>query len=345
MKNALGAGVLLVSLAGCTQGPAPIEAPILGWQGEWGEWTAEDHAQTYGASISISGCDSAAHTCRFRYNSESPQSRCGGSDNDRNLLLINDSRARAEFVNDEGKPSGCYLELEKVEWSARKELRLLAQAGAECAKLCTGGRLDFPPAYPFRTTTVYPAAASRDCFADRRKSRAVWCGDERIQELDQRLGDLDLRIDSLKHTNDYRRAGTFRGQILAECDRAADARDCLLSGYTKAVSDAERSEKNVREAHDRDLEALKTPGDPVEASRLIARVEGVYRRRFQNARADGRKYMSENMLEIARVSEDTVYFRTRLEAYNTSTCSLSGLAPGGHPKPATDGHLKTGHHG
>ncbi len=45
MKNALGAGVLLVSLAGCTRGPAPIEAPILGWQGEWGEWTAEDHAQ------------------------------------------------------------------------------------------------------------------------------------------------------------------------------------------------------------------------------------------------------------------------------------------------------------
>ena len=326
MRNALVATVLLLSLSGCTNGPSSVQPSILEWQGEWGHWTADGRGHTYGASISIFGCNATALTCRFRYDSESPQSRCTGSGYDGNLLRISDSRAKGQFFDYEGKPSECYLEFEKVQSSGRKELRLLSHSGVECSRYCTGDRLNYPSAYPFRTAAAYPPDTTRDCFADSRKSRAVWCGDRKIQEFDQQLKELGLRIDTLNHTNNHHAIRSVREGILTQCDGAADARDCLFSAYTKAVADWQLSEKDAREAHGRDLEAMKTPGDPIQGSKLIDRVEGVYRRRFQNATADGRKYTSENTLEIVRVSEDTVYFRIHLEAYNTSTCSLSGLA-------------------
>ncbi|MBZ5499853.1 MAG: hypothetical protein LAP85_25930 [Acidobacteriia bacterium] len=325
MKNVLMATVLLMLLSGCTRGPSSGQPAIQEWQGEWGQWSADGRGHNYGASISIFGCDAAALTCRFRYDSESPQSRCGGSDKDRNLLRIAGSRAKGQLYDYEGKPAECYLEFEKIGSSGKKELRLLSYSGNECPDYCAG-KPNFPSAYPFKTTAVYPSLATRDCFADARKSRGVWCSDQKIQEFDQQLEGLNRQIQTLNHTNDYRRVRNMREEMLARCEGAADARDCLLSSYTKAVADMQLSEKNAREAHDRDVESMKAPGDPVEGSKLIDRIEGVYKRRFQNTTAAGEKYTSENILEIVRVSEDTVYFRTHIEAYNTSMCSLSGLA-------------------
>ncbi len=67
-------------------------------------------------------------------------------------------------------------------------------------------------------------------------------------------------------------------------------------------------------------------GDTAAASRAIAEYEGVYKKRFKNALVDGSKYDSEDILEIVRYGDDTVYFRTNLEFFNGHLCGLYGIA-------------------
>jgi hypothetical protein len=326
MKSQWIITVLSLFLPGCTKVPSSIQPPIMEWQGEWGQWSADSRGRLYGASISVFSCDATDLTCRFRYDSESAESSiCSGSGKDGNLLRISGSRAKGQFLDYDGAPTDCFLEIEKIKSPGGKELRLLNHPGGECLKYCSG-EPNFPSVYPFRSETVYPSFAARDCFADPRKSREVWCRDQKVQEFDQQLEGLRLQIQRLSHTNELGQFRKIREEILAKCNESADPRSCLLSSYTNAVAEMQLSEKNARETHERDSKAIRTPGDPVQGSALIRRLEGVYKSRFQNSTAAGEKYLSENLLEIVRVSEDTVYFRTHLEAYNMSRCGLSGLA-------------------
>ncbi len=66
--------------------------------------------------------------------------------------------------------------------------------------------------------------------------------------------------------------------------------------------------------------------DLEQASKLIDRMEGVYRTKFLNVTAAGKEFESENILEIVRISKDAVHFRTHMEFFNGNACELSGMA-------------------
>lgn len=58
----------------------------------------------------------------------------------------------------------------------------------------------------------------------------------------------------------------------------------------------------------------------------ISSIDGVYKRRFPNAMADGEKYTSEDVLEIVRLSPDRAYTRARINAANGHLCAIRGIA-------------------
>lgn len=61
------------------------------------------------------------------------------------------------------------------------------------------------------------------------------------------------------------------------------------------------------------------PFDPVA-------VAGVYKSRFQNSDVDGDTWISEDILEIVRLSPTTAYIKSHLEFYNGHQCDISGVA-------------------
>ncbi|PIB94059.1 hypothetical protein [Caulobacter sp. FWC2] len=58
----------------------------------------------------------------------------------------------------------------------------------------------------------------------------------------------------------------------------------------------------------------------------IDQIAGVYKTRFKNGTVAGETYMSEDILEVVKVTPNTAYFRIHSEFYNGHTCSLWGIA-------------------
>lgn len=58
----------------------------------------------------------------------------------------------------------------------------------------------------------------------------------------------------------------------------------------------------------------------------IDQITGVYKSRFKNGTVDGQVYMSENILEVVKVTPKTAYFRIHSEFYNGHSCNLWGVA-------------------
>jgi hypothetical protein len=54
--------------------------------------------------------------------------------------------------------------------------------------------------------------------------------------------------------------------------------------------------------------------------------EGTYRYKFANGLMNGKKYQSENRLDLLKLSAKTAYFNTHLEWANGHTCDLFGVA-------------------
>jgi hypothetical protein len=61
-----------------------------------------------------------------------------------------------------------------------------------------------------------------------------------------------------------------------------------------------------------------------------ARIAGRYGRHFQNARFDGSKFWSDDVLEIEKLDRSRSYFRARVNFYNGHICAISGIA---HAEP------------
>lgn len=53
---------------------------------------------------------------------------------------------------------------------------------------------------------------------------------------------------------------------------------------------------------------------------------GVYKHRFQNAMADGEKYVSEDIMEIVKIAPDRAYLRLALAFSNGHSCNFWGIA-------------------
>jgi hypothetical protein len=71
------------------------------------------------------------------------------------------------------------------------------------------------------------------------------------------------------------------------------------------------------------LPAAALAGD---ASVDIGKIEGSYRRRFQNSDSGGNRFMSTDTLDLLRLDNDTAHFAVGLTFYNDHSCGLSGVA-------------------
>ncbi len=72
--------------------------------------------------------------------------------------------------------------------------------------------------------------------------------------------------------------------------------------------------------------SLVAADNTTQPAQLIEQIDGVYKKRFANGLVDGTSYTSENILEIVRIAEDAVYFKTHLEFYNGHSCAQNGVA-------------------
>lgn len=61
-------------------------------------------------------------------------------------------------------------------------------------------------------------------------------------------------------------------------------------------------------------------------STLINELQGVYKHRFQNGTINGKKYQSEDIVEIVPFDVTSIYIRTHIEFFNGHLCVLSGIA-------------------
>jgi hypothetical protein len=55
-------------------------------------------------------------------------------------------------------------------------------------------------------------------------------------------------------------------------------------------------------------------------------IAGVYKEQFKNGLVSGEKFVSEDILEIVKVSPTSVYIRTHLEFFNGHECNIMGVA-------------------
>lgn len=81
-------------------------------------------------------------------------------------------------------------------------------------------------------------------------------------------------------------------------------------------SNAEKSQTKAKETTDNRLKA----------SKIIDQITGVYKYRFKNYFISGESFQSENILEIVKINDNTIYFRTELTFSNNHACSLFGTA-------------------
>lgn len=63
-----------------------------------------------------------------------------------------------------------------------------------------------------------------------------------------------------------------------------------------------------------------------EATELLAKVNGVYKKRFKNGDISGATYQGEDVFEFVPVSDVASYIRIHLDFFNGHMCGISGIA-------------------
>ncbi|HVT61136.1 MAG TPA: hypothetical protein VHR45_22420 [Thermoanaerobaculia bacterium] len=316
-------------VAGCCLRSAEASgARAEDWQGEWGAWSRRaGEAALYGASISIFACDDAKRTCRLRFDTESKESRCSvNQEQGIELRISSPAAATAQLMGFDAKPKKCELTLTMSAEGGARSLRA-RYAGDECRYFCTSGGIYFPQVFPLQTTDSFPWLSARECFADARASRRAWCLDPALQRADQALEKMGDQITGLiQKSGERERLSAAREALLAACEHAAGIGDCLRAGYDKLEAEWDGARRAARQTHDKEEEALAAPGDAAQAAQLLQEIQGVYKKRFANALADGTGLTSEDILEIVPIGQAALYFRVHLEFYNGHVCNQHGIA-------------------
>lgn len=89
----------------------------------------------------------------------------------------------------------------------------------------------------------------------------------------------------------------------------------------------EDKDKKISTERESRYSALQKPGDPNKASQIIDNIEGVYKTSHLYHPLDGSTAERlENILEIVRVSSDSIYFRMSTNYGNAHGCDIHGLA-------------------
>ena len=266
------------------------------WQGEWGQWFSPDKGvNLYGGSISIFACSPETSTCRMRLSAESPKTRCdyyfsGDSHQDIEMTWAEDDSATTQLTDNKGQTKQCRVDM-KLENIAGKRQIHAESRGPQCDYFCTDGAV-IPPTYVFHRAQPYLWQSTPECFADHRESRQVWCDDANIQALEQRLYDLGSKYDALKHQDLlHKKQSVVREAALKTCNTAKDIPGCLLQAFTNDVSDFEHAVAIAQAERDTAETLLAEKGDAAQASKLIAQIDGVYKKQFANGNVDGEHYI------------------------------------------------------
>ncbi len=291
---------------------APLSAEDLAaiWQGEWGDVKTVSDGRQSGAFFSIQAC--GAGTCNGYYQTFSESGACYG----RIKVSLKDSvSASAVALKFQDNPAQCSFDLTREDDGTSLTLKI-KRSGPECASYCSKDY--FPENYPLFQRASIVRNWDLKCYTDSRRAFKAWCQSAELQEVFKRLDATTSNIKSYSDNSEELNPYTFLHDAINACD-ANEPAQCIKA---KLLPETERLERAFLAQKTR----YENPGSESESAALIDTISGVYKRRFANALVDGSSYESEDVLEIVRVADNAIYFKTRLEFYNGHACSLFGIA-------------------
>jgi hypothetical protein len=169
-------------------------------------------------------------------------------------------------------------------------------------------------AAPSRTRAAVPAPYAHICSSTGFSSLKIMnlvCDDEDIGAL---LAHADKM--PLVHVDYF---WLFDDRLFKECDRADDAKSCLLSGYSRKISDLEDEQRQLRSLYG-DSNSVASPRG------LMAELSGVYKLRHKYSNLTVGAIEIENILEFVPISADAAYIKIVLypDTYRDN-CAIAGV--------------------
>lgn len=297
------------------------------WSGEWGKWERYGNGRNdyAGQSLSINNCDKNGF-CDLRLSAinRSPYNRC-----DVKIKLKISSSQLAE-----GSNSLCTARLTRIIADNTATVHLKLQ-NDNCRSYCIGDEGGFPinsAGYVFRSKAKYPddeysmANFKKACYAVSSLSMKTWCESQGLHGKDEKIRLLMKHIEKLTRYKITFDDDLWRNETIENCNNSQDIPKCLNAKYDEKITSLVVLEKNSLEEHVRKVSKAEEAGDPAESSKLISQIDGVYKHRFQNGNVAGDRYQSEDILEIVRVTDNVIYFKSSLDFFNGHTCHIYGIA-------------------
>jgi len=156
-----------------------------------------------------------------------------------------------------------------------------------------------------------PGENDGECYTMSSKSVRMLCTDKALHEML-----ASVKAIPLVATN---RSWFVDSQIFAKCDASDTTRECLDEAYRAKIA-------KLKEESAKLWESYGESGDPARAKEQLAKMAGVYKRRFKNADISGKAYDSEDVFEFVPVGASAAYLKMHLEFFNGHVCDIAGVA-------------------
>jgi uncharacterized protein len=301
--------VLASALAACCAASLSA-ASVAEWQGEWGEYTHVGDGYL-GGELQVSACD--ASSCQASVTISKSSGHGGGSGK---LTALDDSSARLVLGGQNPQSHACTLRLEMGGAPAQRYVDIREESG-DCGYFATAPGI-FSGRLPFRSTQLFVGGPAEECFIGGSAARMSLCLSPVLADLDKRWWGVFWALqDQVGLTREE--GNEQHRQILAQCDAPPDSGACLQHAYTSAI-EALQTRQQAWQA------GVTQRGDPQDAVKLMAKIEGAYERSFESGLVDGSTYTATDRLTIARASDSAIQFSVHLNFYNGHECNLEGQA-------------------
>ncbi len=292
------------------------------WLGEWGYFNKQvgDAKTPYSGGHITIDCDSynILHKCFLHYNHEIEGRICGI-----NSKFDDISSSKAIAFPIEGKNEDCNinLELHKI----NDVPTITATREGKCNLNCPKNALNED--YPLISNQkIDNRVYDKRCYGNPSKMIYAWCTSSKIQVLDTQLGKLDgelkkriLPTKDVDDANYHPLLERHRKEIWQKCSNDNEQEACQEKAFLQRIS---QTELDINET----VDSYKKNGDAKSGKELIKKLEGVYKKRFNNGFIDGTKTVDEDVLEFVRISDTAVYIKTKLYFYNGHQCFIYGVA-------------------
>lgn len=297
----------VVPFGACLSVVSSVHAAPADFQGEW--FLLGPAQKTV---IDIRKCDDQKKVCKITASTEAATDlRCSFIGE-----LVIDSATHASHKSDY-----CLFDVTLTP-GARPGLKVSA-SGEKCSAHCVGALK-----WPTEPTPLYQrdnfVEFSSACFDQKSPSMTAQCNSPDVFAASAAYEAAVYRADTAmggviegKRTYAFLKEG--REAILRACDKNASPSSCLIEAFKKEsarLSDLSGSRDKV----------LNESGSSADARALIGRLEGVYKQKTKSGFVTGEEYTAEDVLEIVKVSDNSIYFKTVLHFYNGHKCGLSGVA-------------------